>query len=209
MEGRFCRLEPLDAAKHAESLFSANGRDSQGKIWTYLPYGPFGSLAEYRQWMDRTCCGNDPLFFVIREKPENNATGVASFMRIDRENGSIEIGHVCFSPLLQRTAAATEAVFLMINMAFALGFRRCEWKCNALNAASRNAALRLGFSFEGIFRQAAVIKGCNRDTAWFSIIDPEWQSRKSAFEKWLQPSNFDEQGRQRARLSDFMPGRKQ
>jgi RimJ/RimL family protein N-acetyltransferase len=209
MEGRFCRLEPLDIATHVESLYSANSLDASGRIWTYLPYGPFASFAEYRQWMETTCCGDDPLFFAIGNRSSGRAAGVASFMRIDCGNGSIEIGHVCFSPGLQRTVAATDAIFLMIDKAFALGFRRCEWKCNALNAASRTAALRLGFSFEGIFRQAAVIKGRNRDTAWFSIIDSEWQSRRSAFEKWLQPSNFDDQGRQRARLSDFMPGGKQ
>ena len=201
MTGRFCRVEPLNPQLHAESLHAANALDLEGRMWTYMPYGPFGSLAEYRAWMDDVCRRNDPLFFAILDQRTNRATGVASYLRIEPKSGCIEVGHVSFSPLLQRTPAATEAMFLMMERAFALGYRRYEWKCDVLNAASRAAALRLGFKYEGVFRQATVVKGRNRDTAWFSIIDSEWPARREAFQRWLDPGNFDEQGRQRNSLS--------
>ena len=139
---------------------------------------------------------NDPLFFAIIDQSTNCAVGVASYLRIDPNSGSIEVGHINYSPLLQRTPGATEAMYLMMKNAFELGYRRYEWKCNALNAPSRIAAERLGFSFEGIFRQAGVIKGRNRDTAWYSVIDPEWPALREAFVKWLEPSNFDPKGQQ-------------
>ena len=151
--------------------------------------------------MQTTCLGADPLFFAIVDAATGRATGLASYLRIAPAAGSIEIGHLYFSPLLQRRPAATEALFLLMDQAFELGYRRLEWKCNALNAASRSAALRLGFQFEGIFRQATVVKGRNRDTAWFSIIDGEWPQLRRAFARWLAPANFDEKGRQRERLS--------
>jgi RimJ/RimL family protein N-acetyltransferase len=151
--------------------------------------------------MEQTCRGVDPLFYAVVEKIEDRAVGVASYLRIDPANGSIEVGHINYSPLLQRTPAATEAMYLMMRHVFDLGYRRYEWKCNALNAASRVAARRLGFSFEGVFRQAGVVKGRNRDTAWYAMIDKEWPALREAFLRWLDPSNFDEQGRQRARLS--------
>jgi RimJ/RimL family protein N-acetyltransferase len=199
--GRFCRLEPLEAQTHATSLYAADRQDKAGKSWTYLNYGPFDSFDGYLAWIDRTCRGNDPLFFAIVDQKEGKAVGVASYLRIDPPNGSIEVGHLHYSPLLQRTPAATEAMYLLMRHAFELGYRRYEWKCNALNAASRAAAQRLGLSFEGIFRQAAVSKGRNRDTAWYAAIDVEWPALNDAFLKWLDPSNFDETGQQRIRLS--------
>jgi RimJ/RimL family protein N-acetyltransferase len=201
LEGRFCRLEPLDPGRHAAALHEANGLDAEGRNWTYLPYGPFDTLEAYRAWMEETCRGGDPLFYAVVDPATGGATGVASYLRIDPANGSIEVGHINYSPLLQRTPAATEAMYLMMGQAFGLGYRRYEWKCNALNAASRAAAERLGFSFEGLFRQAAVVKGRSRDTAWYSVIDGEWPALREAFLRWLDPSNFDGQGRQRTRLS--------
>lgn len=204
MEGRYCRLEPLDPICHAESLYAANALDSGGKNWTYLPYGPFDSLASYRTWIEQYCCGSDPLFYAIVDLASGSPTGVASHLRINPSSGSIEVGHINYSPLLQRTPAATEAMYLMMARAFGLGYRRYEWKCNALNNPSRAAAKRLGLSFEGVFRQATIVKGRNRDTAWYAAIDQEWPAIREAFLQWLSPSNFDEDGKQRARLSVLM-----
>ena len=201
MEGSFCRLEPVDPERHAASLHEANALDEKGALWTYLPYGPFGDLGSYRAWMRETCLGDDPLFLAVVDKKSGRARGVASYMRIDRRAGSIEVGHIQFSPPLQRSAAATEAMYLMMKRAFELGYRRYEWKCNALNGPSRAAAQRLGLSFEGVFRQAHVIKGRNRDTAWYAAIDSEWPALERAFRHWLSPENFDGQGKQVTRLS--------
>jgi RimJ/RimL family protein N-acetyltransferase len=201
LEGNYCRLEPLSPENHAEALFAANSLDAEGRNWTYLPYGPFASLIAYRVWVEQVCGSEDPLFFAIVEQATGLATGVASYLRISPESGSIEVGHINYSPLLQRTSAATEAMYLMMEQVFALGYRRCEWKCNALNAASRAAAQRLGFSYEGLFRQATVVKGRNRDTAWYAVIDLEWPALQAAFLQWLDPANFDNQGRQRLPLS--------
>lgn len=201
MEGRFCRLERLDPDVHASPLYSANALDAEGRMWTYLSYGPFATIESYRAWIDNTCRGGDPLFYAIVDRKTDKAAGVASYTRIDPRNGSIEVGHVAYSPSLQRTAAATEAIYLMMEKAFSLGYRRFEWKCNALNAPSRAAAQRLGLSFEGVFRQAAISKGRNRDTAWFAAIDTEWPALRDAFLRWLSPDNFDEQGKQKLRLS--------
>jgi RimJ/RimL family protein N-acetyltransferase len=201
MEGRYCRLEPLTPSVHAESLHAANALNIDGSMWTYMAYGPFGILNDYRRWADGAAGGSDPMFFAIVDRASGRATGVASYLRIDPANGCIEVGHLAYSPLLQRTAAATEAMYLMMEHAFALGYRRYEWKCNALNRPSRAAAQRLGMSYEGIFRQAAVVKGRNRDTAWYSVIDAEWVALKTAFVTWLAPANFDAQGKQRAALS--------
>ena len=203
MQGRWCRLEPLDAGQHARQLHEANALDAEGRNWTYLPYGPYDSFDSYRAWVESASQGPDPLFFAIVDLASGRAAGVASLMRIDPRQGSIEVGGLNFSPLLQQRPAATEAMFLMMQRAFALGYRRYEWKCNALNAASRVAAVRLGFSFEGVFRQATVVKGRNRDTAWYSVIDREWPLLKEAFTRWLAPDNFDAQGRQRLRLADL------
>lgn len=203
LDGHLCRLEPIDPERHGAKLYRANSLDVAGKNWTYLPYGPFATLDSYRAWIERDCVGSDPLFFVIVERTRDEAVGVASYLRIDPRNGAIEVGHINYSPLLQHTPAATEAMYLMMKQAFELGYRRYEWKCDALNAPSCSAAKRLGFTFEGIFRQAAVVKGRNRDTAWYALIDKDWPALREAFERWLDPSNFDAEGKQRTRLSDL------
>jgi RimJ/RimL family protein N-acetyltransferase len=197
--GAYCRLEPLDRA-HAEDLYDANSRDAENRMWTYLPYGPFESLDAYRDWVAEVAAADDPLFFAIVDVRGARATGVASYLRIDPPAGAIEVGHIAYSPLLQRTPAATEAMYLMMRLAFELGYRRYEWKCDALNAPSRSAAERLGFSYEGIFRQARIYKGRNRDTAWYAAIDKEWPALDAAFRRWLSPSNFDAHGNQRVPL---------
>ncbi|MBS0211315.1 MAG: GNAT family N-acetyltransferase [Planctomycetes bacterium] len=203
MVGQWCRLEPLDLDRHADALFAADAADTDGRSWTYLAYGPFGDLPNYRVWMEANCRGDDPLFFAVIPTADNRPAGLVSYLRIAPATGSIEVGHLHYSPQLQRSPAATEAMYLMMRWAFEAGYRRYEWKCDALNAASRAAAQRLGLSFEGIFRQATVYKGRNRDTAWYATIDAEWPALRDAFEKWLDPSNFDEQGQQRSRLSDL------
>ena len=204
MDGRFCRVEPLDPGRHAADLLAANAEDRDGRNWTYLPYGPFARDGDYRQWMERFGRSDDPLFHAIVARDDGCAVGVASLMRIDPGNGVIEVGGINYSPRLQRRPAATEAMYLLMRRVFdELGYRRYEWKCDALNAPSRAAAARLGFRFEGIFRQAVVYKARSRDTAWFSIIDGEWPALKAAFERWLDPGNFDETGRQKQRLAEF------
>ena len=201
--GRYCRLEPLDPALHAEPLFEAHAADVEGRGWTYLAYGPFSTAESYRDWMNAHWLGDDPLFFTVVDRERGEAGGVASYLRIAPVSGSIEVGHIHFSPKLQRLPAATEAMYLMMRHAFELGYRRYEWKCDALNAASRAAAQRLGLSFEGIFRQATVYKGRNRDTAWYAAIDADRPALRAAFETWLDPANFDSHGQQRLRLSDL------
>lgn len=203
LEGRFCRLEALDAGRHAESLHAANGLDARGAMWTYLPYGPFDTAEAYRAWVDEMSRRSDPLLYAIIDTATGRAIGVAGYLRIDPGNGSIEVGHLAYSPLLQRRPAATEAMYLLMERAFGLGNRRYEWKCHSLNQPSRAAAQRLGFSYEGLFRQATVVKGRNRDTAWFSLLDREWPPLRDAFRRWLDPANFDAAGRQRERLSDL------
>jgi RimJ/RimL family protein N-acetyltransferase len=203
MAGRYCHLEPLDAARHAPDLHDAFAADTTGANWTYLPYGPFASLEDYCHWLDSTSGSSDPLFFAIISQSSGKAVGVASYLRILPEAGSIEVGHLCFSPALQRMPMATEAMWLMMANAFALGFRRYEWKCNALNLPSRRAAQRLGLSFEGVFRQAAVVKGHNRDTAWYAAIDSEWPALDAAFRRWLAPDNFTADGQQSVSLSSL------
>lgn len=202
LEGRYVRVEPIDERFSAD-LHAANLLDRDGRNWTYLPYGPFESERDYLQWMNETCFGADPLFHAIIDRTTDRAAGLAAYMRLKPESGSIEVGHVCFSPLLQRARGATEAMYLMMQRAFSLGYRRYEWKCDALNGPSRAAAQRLGFSFEGIFRQATVYKDRSRDTAWYAIIDSEWPALARAFDTWLAPDNFDNSGRQQSRLSDL------
>ena len=202
LEGRHCRLEPLEAARHAAQLFEANSLDRDGRMWTYLLSGPFESFDEYSAWLESRQASVDPLFYAIVERSSGLAVGVASYLRIDPANGSVEVGHLQFSPRLQRRTAATEAMYLMMKQAFDLGYRRYEWKCDALNAGSRRAAERLGFTFEGVFRQAVVYKGRNRDSAWFSIIDAEWPLLDAAYRRWLDPANFDDSGHQRFSLGD-------
>lgn len=205
MEGRFCRVEAIDPEKHAADLHEANGRDGEGRIWTYMPYGPFGSLEAYRDWMKEACLGPDPLFHAIVDKRSGKALGVASYLRIEPAVGVIEVGHINYAPALQKTPAATEAMFLMMRRVFdELGYRRYEWKCDALNAGSKAAAARLGFQFEGVFRQATVYKGRNRDTAWFAITDQDWPDIRRRMELWLEPANFDDDGRQKRRLGEIL-----
>jgi RimJ/RimL family protein N-acetyltransferase len=201
MIGRTCRVEPLDPAVHASQLHAANALDAAGRNWTYLPYGPFPTFDDYASWLKGVTSAADPMFHAVVDLETNEAVGVASYLRIDPVAGSIEVGHINYSPKLQRTVAATEAMYLMMKRAFELGYRRYEWKCNALNAASRAAAQRLGFSYEGVFRQARVDKGRNRDTAWYAMIDKEWPALDRAFRQWLHPSNFDKQGRQLTSLT--------
>ncbi|WP_420348453.1 GNAT family N-acetyltransferase [Pelagibius sp.] len=204
LEGRFCRVEPLDPESHAGDLFAAYTADPEGRSWTYLPYGPFATLADFKAWIDATCLGEDPLFHAVVDKASGRALGVASYLRIAPAIGSIEVGHIHYAPALQATPAATEAMYLMMARVFdELGYRRYEWKCNALNAASCGAAERLGFTFEGVFRQATVVKGRNRDTAWYSLLDKEWPGAKAAFEAWLAPDNFDAEARQVRSLADI------
>ena len=204
INGRYCHLEPVNPASHAADLFTAYQADETGANWTYMGYGPFATFAAFESWLTATCLGNDPLFFAIINAKTGKAVGVASYLRIVPQMGAIEVGHIHFAPAMQKTAVATEAMYLMMRYVFdELGYRRYEWKCDALNAASRKAALRLGFQFEGVFRQALIYKGRNRDTAWFSIVDQEWPQLKQAFEQWLAPENFDENGRQRQSLAAF------
>ncbi len=202
MAGRHCSVVPLDAGRHAADLHAANSLDAAGDMWTYLACGPFATVDAYRTWVEDRQRSSDPLFFAIVDATTGLATGVASYLRIDPPNGAIEVGHLAFSPRLQRTHAATEAMYLMMRQTFALGYRRYEWKCNANNLGSRRAAERLGFTFEGTFRQHMVYKSRNRDTAWYSILDAEWPRVRAGFERWLDPANFDAQGRQRLALSE-------
>lgn len=200
LEGRWVRVEPLDADRHTTHLYSAFCEDANGALWTYLTYGPFENERGYREWVSSVQRSSDPLFFAVVDQATGRAGGVASYLRIDPPAGSIEVGHIAFSPSLQRTTGGTEAMYLMMRTAFSAGYRRYEWKCDALNEPSRLAAERLGFTFEGIHRQAMLYKGRNRDTAWYSIIDSEWPALAKAFERWLDPANFDGAGRQRTSL---------
>jgi RimJ/RimL family protein N-acetyltransferase len=199
LRGRYVTLEPLDAKRHTAALWEAvRGHD---EVWTYLADGPYATEADLQRAIAEKQRGANALFLAVVPTEVGTAAGYASFMRIDAANGTIEVGNILYSPALQRTRAATEAMYLMASHIFDhLGYRRYEWKCNARNEPSRRAALRLGFTFEGIFRQHMVIKGVNRDTAWYSMLDKEWPARKRAFEAWLSPENFDEEGKQRSSL---------
>lgn len=209
MLGRFCRVEPLSVLAHGHDLFAAFSLDAHAPNWTYLSVGPFADFDAFRAWLEPLQASADPLVHVIVDAQSGKAVGMANYLRIDRGNGVIEIGSLIFSPLLQRTPAATEAMFLMLRRAFdELGYRRYEWKCDSLNAPSRAAALRLGFTFEGIFRQAVVYKGRSRDTAWYSIVDREWPRLRVAFEAWLSMENFGANGVQIQSLRDLIIARK-
>ncbi len=193
IKGNFCTLLPLNINQHAEPLFNAF-RDHD-ELYTYLPFGPFETYDSFRLWLQSASLRK--LYFTIRELKSNTFQGIASFHDIDTDHGVIEVGSIIYSKSLQKTAAGTEAMYLMMKEAFeALGYRRYQWRCNALNSGSRKAAERLGFTFEGIFRQHYVVKGRNRNTAWYSIIDSEWPDLKYKFEHWLSPQNFDEYGTQ-------------
>ncbi|MCD1125135.1 GNAT family N-acetyltransferase [Jinshanibacter sp. LJY008] len=199
--GEYCRLEPLQAARHAADLFHAFSQAPDGRDWTYMAYGPFDDSALYFQHVEQASGTTDPLHFAIIDQTTNRAVGTIALMRIDKVSGVMEVGHVTFSPLLKQTRIATEAQYLLMCYAFdKLGYRRYEWKCDNLNAPSRSAAQRLGFTFEGIFRQAVVYKQRTRDTAWFSILDREWPVIKAGMERWLNEANFDDNGKQKRSL---------
>lgn len=202
LAGETVFLEPLDPGRHADDLYAAaQGAD---ETWTYLPYGPFASKHDFTRWLEQHAATDDPLAFAIVDRTVGKARGIATLMSIVPAHGVIEIGHIWLSPPLQRTKQATEAIFVMSRYSMdELGYRRLEWKTDSLNSGSRRAAERYGFVFEGIFRNHRVIKGRNRDTAWFSITDAEWPSRKAAFVEWLAPENFDASGHQRRSLSEI------
>lgn len=199
--GRFCQLEPLECEAHVADLFEANSQSDL--IWDYLPYGPFRSEEAYGKWVGSVEEGTDPFFYAVRDLVSGKVLGVMSFLSVSPSTGSIEVGHINWSLPLQKTPAATESIYLMMQWAFEVGYRRFEWKCNAMNEGSRRAAERFGFSFEGVFRQHMIVKGQNRDTAWFACIDKEWAKLKAAYEHWLSVDNFDENQKQISRLSDL------
>lgn len=207
LNGRYLDLEPLDATRHGGDLWEAlQGPESDPVLWDYLPYGPFPERAAFDAWIAGNAASADPQFYAVRERNSGRVTGLLSFLRITPKDGVIEIGHIAFGRAMQRSPASTEAVYLLARRALELGYRRLEWKCNALNARSMRAAERLGFTYEGTFRQHMVIKDRNRDSAWFSILDSEWPVRQAAFEAWLDAANFDAQGRQKRSLESLRQG---
>ena len=199
LQGRYVRLEPLSHA-HISELWEAH--EGQGQVWHYIPAGPFDSEVALGAWVDQVRILPDPMQFAVRME-DGRLGGTLSLLRINPSAGSIEVGYIVFTPRLQRTREATEAVYLTIKWAFEAGYRRFEWKCDAANLPSRRAAQRVGLSYEGIFRQAAIVKGRNRDTAWFAAIDSEWPALEQAFETWLDPDNFDADGRQKQSLANL------
>jgi RimJ/RimL family protein N-acetyltransferase len=202
LDGGLVSLEVLEPDRHSESLFTSSHAAGSERLWQHLAYGPFTSHGEFTMWLRERAASNDPLFYAVVDQQSLRALGMASYLRIVPEHGVIEIGHIWFAPAMQRTRQATEAIFLLARHAFDdLGNRRLEWKCDSLNEPSRRAADRFGFTFEGIFRQHQVVKGRNRDTAWYSITDGEWPLRRAAFEAWLAPENFDDAGSQRRSLT--------
>lgn len=199
LHGLWVMLEPISAASHARDLYDSVAASDD--LWTWMAYGPWEDFEGFEAWAREREAARDPWFYAVIRRDTGKACGMAAFMRCDAANGVIEIGNIWLSPSLQKTREATEAIFLMIRHAFDdLGVRRLEWKCDALNAASRRAAARFGFTFEGIFRQHMIVKGRNRDTAWFAMLDQDWHRVRAGFERWLRPENFDEKGRQKARL---------
>jgi RimJ/RimL family protein N-acetyltransferase len=199
--GKYCNLEPINIKKHSISLYKNFSLDKKNIIWNYLPYGPFKSYGSFKKWLKSFCLNKDPFFYAIYSKRYDQYCGMASYLRITPKHGSIEVGHINYSPILQNTVEGTETMYLMMKNAFeVLGNRRYEWKCNNLNIASKNAAKRLGFKFEGVFRQMYVIKGRNRDSAWFSIIDKEWKKLKQGYVKFLSIKNFDKNLKQKRKL---------
>ena len=202
--GQYCRLEPLIAARHAPEIFAAQAEDRDGARWTYSFHGPYADLAAYEKWAREAEISRDPQFYAIVDAANGRALGSCSNMRIEPKHGVIEVGNIYFAPRLARTRAATEAMFLLMDNAFTLGYRRYEWKCDSCNLPSRAAATRFGFTYEGMFRQAIVNKGRNRDTTWFAIVDRDWnRGLRQAYLRWLDRDNFDAQGKQKARLSEL------
>ncbi|CAB3703843.1 GNAT family N-acetyltransferase [Paraburkholderia rhynchosiae] len=205
LAGRYCRIEPVSVEAHAADLFEAYNSAADGRDWTYLAIGPFESVDAYREHLTRIAALADPLHYAVIDLASGKAVGTLALMRIDAANGVIEVGHVTYSPRLKRTRVATDAMFLLMKYVFdELGYRRFEWKCDSLNEPSRAAALRYGFTFEGIFRQAIVYRQRSRDTAWFSVIDSEWPALRASYTRWLDDANFDAQGRQVQRLADLI-----
>ncbi len=197
LNGKYVILEPININKHSKDLYANFLKDKKNKIWNYLPYGPFKSYGNFKKWLKSSCLNKDPFFYAIYAKRHKQFCGMASYLRIEPEHGSIEVGHINYSPILQNTAEGTETMYLMMKNAFeVLGNRRYEWKCNNLNTASKNAAKRLGFKFEGVFRQMHVFKSRNRDSAWFSIIDKEWRKLKKGYQMFLTRSNFNKEFKQ-------------
>lgn len=204
LQGTFCRLEPIHPEQHADQLDAAYRTASDDRDWTYLPIGPFADKESFRRYIENIAASSDPKHYAVISLKHNQAVGTLSLMRADTRSGSIEVGWVVFSPLLKQTPESTEAHFLLMQYVFDdLQYRRYEWKCDSLNVPSRKAAERLGFCFEGVFRQATVYKGRSRDTAWFSILDKEWPAYKAAFLSWLSPDNFDAKGRQIQSLQEI------
>ncbi len=199
--GQYVVLEPIIISRHSKDLYNNFLRDKKNIIWEYLPYGPFKSYGSFKKWLKSFCLNKDPFFYAIYSKRHRQYCGMASYLRITPEHGSIEVGHINYSPILQNTVEGTEAMYLMVKNAFeVLGNRRYEWKCNNLNSASKKAAKRLGFKFEGVFRQMFIFKGRNRDSAWFSIIDKEWKKHKKKYLSFLKRSNFDNKLNQKKKL---------
>jgi len=204
LQGRTVRLESLNPARHGDGLWQAlQGPDSDPLLWDYLPYGPFNERADFDTWLSRNATSQDPLFFTVVEQSSGQVQGLLSYLNIAAPHGSIEIGHICYGRVMQRSVQATEVIYLLGKWAFANGYRRLEWKCNNDNARSKRAAERFGFSYEGLFRQHMVIKDRNRDTAWFSIIDSEWPALATGYERWLAADNFDAEGQQKQRLEQL------
>lgn len=211
MAGRRVRLEPIDPEIHAESLFAlSHGGPDDGWLWDYLAVGPFADLGDFTGWLEGCAGSADPLVFAVIDRGNERASGMTSYMNIAPPDGRIEVGQIWYAPSVQRTPLPTEAMLLMFSRAFdELGYRRLEWKCNDLNEPSKSAARRLGFTYEGTFRQHMIVKGRNRDTAWFSMLDSEWPAVRANLERWLAPENFDEHDRQRSSLSVLNAGARQ
>ena len=204
MVGRYTRIEPLDVARHAADLFAAFDSAADGRDWTYMFTGPYATLDDYVAWATTAASSADPMHHAIIDVTTGRAVGTASYLRIEPTYGVIEIGNIAYSPSLQRSPLATEAMFLMMQRVFdELGYRRYEWKCDHHNARSRSAAARYGYTYEGIFRQAVMYKGRSRDTAWFAIIDREWPALRAAYQQWLDPANFAADGTQLVSLREL------
>lgn len=205
LDGRYCRVEPMRTDAHLDDLFDAYDAPGKDGLWTYMPVGPFDSRDDLRRWMIAAVKSADPLFYTIIDQTTDRAVGMAAYLRIDPRPGLIEVGHIAYSPLLQRTPIATEAMYLMMQYVFnTLGYRRYEWKCDALNAKSRRAAERYGFTYDGLFPQAMVYRGRNRDTTWFSMLDRDWPAIQRAYQTWLDPANFTADGQQIRKLQDLI-----
>ncbi len=203
-EGRYVRLEPLDAVRHGDALYEACAQEGVAERFRWLYETPPGDRASFQPWLEKSAASEDPMYFAVFDRSTGQIAGRQAFMRIEPAHGVIEIGSILWTDKVARRPAATEALYLFARHAFDdLGYRRFEWKCNADNAPSRTAALRFGFTFEGVFRKHLIVKGKRRDTAWFAMLEDDWPAERSAYEAWLDPANFDAEGRQRRRLADF------